>query len=106
MTRSPLTLKEWLLAETPRFDLSIPPRGRLRRRPVVALDAPPDAVMQPPASRYPMSTQQHLSQRPKAVIVGAGFGGIEAARALARPPGDVPVSAQNNHHGFHPLLTR
>src|SRR5436309_15548834 len=104
MTRSPLTLKEWLLAETPRFDLSIPPRGRLRRRAVVALDAPPDAVMQPPASRYPMSTQQHLSQRPKVVIVGAGFGGIEAAMALARAPVDVTVIDQNNHHCFQPLL--
>jgi len=27
-----LTIKDWLLMETPRFDLEIPPRGRARRR--------------------------------------------------------------------------
>jgi prevent-host-death family protein len=30
------TLKEWLLADAPRGELNIPPRGRLRRRPPVA----------------------------------------------------------------------
>ncbi len=30
-TRQP-TLKEWLLADSPRGELNIPPRGRLRRR--------------------------------------------------------------------------
>lgn len=27
------TLKDWLLADAPRFDLDIPPRGQLNRRP-------------------------------------------------------------------------
>ena len=32
------TLKELLLGDGPRGDLSVPPRGRLRRRPAEALD--------------------------------------------------------------------
>jgi antitoxin Phd len=32
------TLKELLLGPGPRFDLELPPRGRLRRRPVKPLD--------------------------------------------------------------------
>src|SRR5499427_4737055 len=43
-------------------------------------------------------------QRPKVVIIGAGFGGIEAARALARAPVDVTIVDQNNYHCFQPLL--
>ena len=39
------------------------------------------------------------------VIVGAGFGGIEAARQLAKVPGiELTVVDQNNHHLFQPLL--
>ena len=43
-------------------------------------------------------------QRPKVVIVGAGFGGLEAAKALARAPADVTVVDRQNHHCFQPLL--
>ena len=42
--------------------------------------------------------------RPRIVIVGAGFGGLEAARALSRQPVDVTVIDANNHHCFQPLL--
>jgi len=42
--------------------------------------------------------------RPKIVIVGAGFGGIEAARALAKSPVDVTIVDRQNHHCFQPLL--
>jgi NADH dehydrogenase len=38
------------------------------------------------------------------VIVGAGFGGLRAARALARAPVDVLLLDQNNYHLFQPLL--
>jgi NADH dehydrogenase len=38
------------------------------------------------------------------VIVGAGFGGLEAARALRCLPVDVTVIDANNHHCFQPLL--
>ncbi len=42
--------------------------------------------------------------RPKVVIVGGGFGGIEAARALSRAPVEVLLIDRENHHTFQPLL--
>src|SRR5690348_10973652 len=42
--------------------------------------------------------------RPCVVIVGAGFGGIEAGKALARAPVDVTIVDRQNHHCFQPLL--
>src|SRR5258706_4617392 len=44
------------------------------------------------------------SERPKVVIVGAGFGGLAAAKALARVAVDVIVVDRQNHHCFQPLL--
>src|SRR5438067_1500820 len=41
---------------------------------------------------------------PRVVIVGAGFGGLAAARALADAPVDVVVVDRNNFHTFQPLL--
>ena len=38
------------------------------------------------------------------VIVGAGFGGIEAAKALRRAPVTVTLIDRQNHHCFQPLL--
>lgn len=38
------------------------------------------------------------------VIVGAGFGGLTAARALAHLPVQVTVIDRKNHHTFQPLL--
>jgi NADH dehydrogenase len=43
-------------------------------------------------------------RRPKVVIVGAGFGGLEAAKALSRVAVDVIVIDRQNHHCFQPLL--
>jgi NADH dehydrogenase len=40
----------------------------------------------------------------KVVIVGAGFGGIEAAKSLRRAPVEVTVIDRQNHHCFQPLL--
>lgn len=42
--------------------------------------------------------------RPRVVIVGAGFAGLAAARALARAPVDVTVIDRQNYHLFQPLL--
>ena len=42
--------------------------------------------------------------RAQIVIVGCGFGGLFAARALARTPADVLVIDRNNYHLFQPLL--
>jgi NADH dehydrogenase len=41
---------------------------------------------------------------PRVVIVGAGFGGLNAARALAHAPVQVTVLDRKNHHTFQPLL--
>jgi NADH dehydrogenase len=38
------------------------------------------------------------------VVVGAGFGGLEVARTLARRPVDITVVDRNNFHTFQPLL--
>jgi NADH dehydrogenase len=45
-----------------------------------------------------------MARRPRVVIVGAGFGGLEAAKRLAGKPVDVTVVDQRNHHLFQPLL--
>src|SRR4051794_39618925 len=42
--------------------------------------------------------------RPQVVIVGAGFGGLAAAKELAHAPVDVTLVDRNNFHTFHPLL--
>ena len=42
--------------------------------------------------------------KPKVVIIGAGFGGLEAAKALKRATADVIVIDRHNHHCFQPLL--
>jgi NADH:ubiquinone reductase (H+-translocating) len=42
--------------------------------------------------------------RAKIVIVGAGFGGIEAAKSLRRAPVELTVIDRQNHHCFQPLL--
>ena len=42
--------------------------------------------------------------RPRVVIVGAGFGGLRAARALASAPVDVLLLDKHNYHLFQPLL--
>ena len=42
--------------------------------------------------------------RPRVVVVGAGFGGLRAARALAKAPVDVVLVDRHNYHLFQPLL--
>src|SRR6266498_5847448 len=42
--------------------------------------------------------------KPRVVVVGAGFGGLEAARKLAKLPVQVTVIDRKNHHTFQPLL--
>ena len=43
-------------------------------------------------------------QRPHVVIIGGGFGGLSAARALRTANVDVTVIDRTNHHLFQPLL--
>jgi NADH dehydrogenase len=42
--------------------------------------------------------------KPHVVIIGGGFGGLYAARALKRAPVRVTVLDRRNHHLFQPLL--
>jgi NADH dehydrogenase len=45
-----------------------------------------------------------MGTRPRIVILGAGFGGLFAARALARVAADVTIVDRHNYHLFQPLL--
>ena len=43
-------------------------------------------------------------KKPRVVVVGGGFGGLEAARNLSKLPVQVTVIDRKNHHTFQPLL--
>ena len=43
-------------------------------------------------------------QLPHVVIVGAGFGGLAAAKALRKTPAKVILIDRTNHRLFQPLL--
>ena len=45
-----------------------------------------------------------MANKPKVLILGAGFGGLWAARRLADQPVDVLLVDKNNYHTFLPLL--
>lgn len=45
-----------------------------------------------------------MSDKPKVVIIGGGFGGLWAAKALANKPVEVTLIDRKNHHVFQPLL--
>ena len=52
-----------------------------------------------------MSIPQDIStRRPQVVIIGAGFGGLAATRALVHSPVDITLIDRSNHHLFQPLL--
>lgn len=51
-----------------------------------------------------MSSNRTNPRKPHVVIVGCGFGGIEAAKALSRAPVEITVIDRTNHHLFQPLL--
>jgi NADH dehydrogenase len=42
--------------------------------------------------------------RPRVVVLGAGFAGLNAALALGDMAVDVTVIDRRNHHTFQPLL--
>src|SRR5258705_1488772 len=44
------------------------------------------------------------SRRPNVVIIGGGFAGIAAAKALGHCEADVTIIDRRNHHIFQPLL--
>ena len=44
------------------------------------------------------------AKRPHVVIIGGGFGGLEAAKSLAKADVDITLIDKTNHHLFQPLL--
>lgn len=42
--------------------------------------------------------------RPRVVVIGSGFGGLYAVKALAREPVDITILDRRNYHLFQPLL--
>src|SRR6266481_2067424 len=53
-------------------------------------------------SSRPMNTSDNGI--PRVVIVGGGFGGLAAAKALRRAPARITLIDRTNHHLFQPLL--
>src|SRR5436305_235797 len=53
-----------------------------------------------------ITNKEHLQQysRPRIVIIGAGFGGIQTALHLKNINAKVIVIDKSNHHLFQPLL--
>ena len=48
--------------------------------------------------------EDQIHRRPRVLIVGGGFAGTHAAKALARLPVDITVIDRSNHFTFQPLL--
>lgn len=44
------------------------------------------------------------NNKPRVLIIGCGFGGLEAVKALRGAPVDITVLERTNHHLFQPLL--
>lgn len=53
---------------------------------------------------FPAPRPTGEKSRPRVVIVGAGFGGLQAAQRLRREPVDLTIVDRRNHHLFQPLL--
>jgi NADH dehydrogenase len=51
-----------------------------------------------------MTSQMTNQGTPRVVIIGAGFGGLNAARALAKAPVRITLIDRRNYHTFQPLL--
>jgi NADH dehydrogenase len=64
------------------------------------LQTGPGAATSAPA----LAAAPAASRLPRVVIVGAGFGGLAAAKALKRAPIEVTVIDRRNYHLFQPLL--
>src|SRR5258706_16239458 len=62
------------------------------------------AVVRPEESTTVPAADAPRLGRKQIVIIGAGFAGIAAARALKRSDADVLLVDRRNHHIFQPLL--
>src|SRR5450631_3829491 len=58
-----------------------------------------------PPKALPLDVSQRLdNRRPRIIVVGGGFAGINAAKGLSKLPVDVTLLDRRNHHTFQPLL--
>lgn len=76
-------------------------------RPTSVLAAPLDPAERAGAehaARAALDVARAGRRRPHVVIVGGGFGGLRAARGLAKADVDVTLVDRTNHHLFQPLL--
>ena len=55
-------------------------------------------------SLSPVNAYDKVGRRHRVVIIGSGFGGLAAARALEKADVDVTLVAKTGHHLFQPLL--
>ncbi|MBM7805317.1 NADH dehydrogenase [Geodermatophilus bullaregiensis] len=55
-------------------------------------------------SPAPTTAGTPATGRPRVVVVGSGFGGLFAAKALRKAPVDITVIGKTGHHLFQPLL--
>src|SRR4051812_2035190 len=67
-----------------------------------ALQRNPEVAWPQDIERLPIASP--VARRKRIVIVGGGFAGIAAARALKRSDADVVLIDRRNHHIFQPLL--
>ena len=63
-----------------------------------------ETLEMPRSQEQPSTTVEVRHDKPRIVIVGGGFGGIAAAKALRHCDAEVIVIDRRNHHIFQPLL--
>ena len=51
-----------------------------------------------------MASLNRAFRNPRVVIIGAGFGGLSAAKRLAKSPCRITLIDRHNYHLFQPLL--
>jgi NADH dehydrogenase len=51
-----------------------------------------------------MDQQQNNKPKPRVVIIGGGFGGLQLAKKLKNAPVDIIMLDKHNYHTFQPLL--
>jgi NADH dehydrogenase len=87
------------------------------KREVAAFRVAPDSRALPPLE-WPNARNRHISvptrtaplrhagkvERPRVVVVGGGFGGLNVAKGLAGKPFDIVMIDRRNFHLFQPLL--
>ena len=93
-----------LVPDRPGFDV-----GPIAAGPFAGARVPPATRSgSSPANRLPILTLQVKHRIPpvrlRIVILGAGFGGLFAAKAMRRLPADIVLIDRHNHHLFQPLL--